>query len=262
VARRYAFIAEIAVDFEYAIKTADHQPLQVQLRRDAQEHLHVQRVVMGNEGLGCRTTGNGMQHRRLHFHEVVFLHEATDRRHRGGTGLEGAARFFVHDQIDVTLAVLGFLVGKTVKLVGQRAQRFGQQAQGRDFDRQLAGFGLEQRAFGPQDVAQVKMLECFMRGIAGQLIADVQLDAAVGFRPGGILDGGEGCLAHHALEHHAPGHHYRHIFGQQCVALDCAVLFLQRGGLVLRPEIVGESYSLQADGGKLAAPFGQDRMFV
>jgi hypothetical protein len=46
-----------------------------------------------------------------------------------------------------------------VELVGHGAQALGQQAQAGDLDRQLAGLGLEQRAFGAHDVAQVPVLE-------------------------------------------------------------------------------------------------------
>lgn len=46
---RDAFVTEVAVDLEDLLETADHQALEVQLRGDAQEHGHVQRVVMGLE---------------------------------------------------------------------------------------------------------------------------------------------------------------------------------------------------------------------
>jgi hypothetical protein len=47
VARRQALVAEIAVDLEHALEAADHQALQVQLRRDAQEQVHVERCCGG-----------------------------------------------------------------------------------------------------------------------------------------------------------------------------------------------------------------------
>ena len=42
-----------------------------------------------------------------------------------GTSTEGSARFLVHDQVDVALAVLQLLVGEAVEFVGQRADRLG-----------------------------------------------------------------------------------------------------------------------------------------
>ena len=53
------FVAEIAVDLEYFFETADHQSLEVQLRRDAQEQLHIQRVVVRHEGRAAAPPGMG-----------------------------------------------------------------------------------------------------------------------------------------------------------------------------------------------------------
>jgi hypothetical protein len=52
VAHRDAFVAEVAVDLEHALKAAHQQALEVQLGRDAQEHLLLQRVVVRDERLG------------------------------------------------------------------------------------------------------------------------------------------------------------------------------------------------------------------
>ena len=64
-------------------------------------------------------------------------------------------------RVDITLTVFGFLIGQAVKLVGQRAQRFGEQAQLRDAYGELAGLGLEQRAFCTENVAQIVVAEGF-----------------------------------------------------------------------------------------------------
>ena len=74
-ADRDAFVAEVAVDLEHALEAADDQALQVQLRRDAQEHLHVERVVVRDERLGRGAARDRVQHRRLDFHEAVLDHE-------------------------------------------------------------------------------------------------------------------------------------------------------------------------------------------
>ena len=68
VARRQALVAEAAVDLEHLVgEPADHQPLQMQFRRDAQVEVDVERVVMGDEGLGRGAAGDRVQHRRLDF---------------------------------------------------------------------------------------------------------------------------------------------------------------------------------------------------
>jgi hypothetical protein len=72
VAHRDAFVAEVAVDLEHALEAAHQQALEVQLRRDAQEHLLVQRVVVRDEGLGVGAARDGVQHRRLDLQEAVL----------------------------------------------------------------------------------------------------------------------------------------------------------------------------------------------
>jgi len=104
-------------------------------------------------------------------------------------GREAVACRFVGDQVDVALAVLLLLVAHAVELVGQRAQALGQEAQGRDANRQLAGLGLEERALGTEDVAEGPALERVVAGIAERVFRDEQLDAA-----GRILQGAEARL--------------------------------------------------------------------
>ena len=65
VAHADAFVAEVAVDLEYPLKTAHHQALQVQLRGNAQIHLLVQRIVVRDKRLGIGPTGDGVQHGRF-----------------------------------------------------------------------------------------------------------------------------------------------------------------------------------------------------
>ncbi|VAS51791.1 Uncharacterised protein [Klebsiella pneumoniae] len=52
MAYRDPFVAEVTVDFKHAFKTANHQTFQIQFRRDAQVHIEIQGVVMGNERTG------------------------------------------------------------------------------------------------------------------------------------------------------------------------------------------------------------------
>ena len=64
---RHAFIAEIAVDFEYLLDASHNKAFQIQLRRYAQVELHVERVVMGHEWARRRATRNRLHHRCLHL---------------------------------------------------------------------------------------------------------------------------------------------------------------------------------------------------
>ena len=69
VARRQALVAEHPGDLEHLLEPPHHEPLQVELGRDAQEQIGVERVVMGDEGLGQRPAGDGVEHGRLHLDE-------------------------------------------------------------------------------------------------------------------------------------------------------------------------------------------------
>ena len=253
-----AFVAETPVDLEHALEAADDQALQVQLRRDAQEHLLVQRVVVRDEGLGVGPAGNGVQHGRLDFHEAALGHEVAHGRQRLAARGKARARGLVHDQVDVALAVLQLLVLHAVELVGQRAQAFCQQADRRGVDRQLALAGAEHVALDGDDVAQVPVLEGFV-DILAHVLGDVGLDAA-----GGILHGGEAGLAHHPFQHHAAGDAGGNLLASfQRFLGGSAVRLVQLVGAVLRLEVVGEGHAgAFADGLELVAPLGDQLVFV
>ena len=201
VARGNALVPEVAVDLEHALESAHHQALEVEFRRDAQVQLHVQRVVVRDEGAGRRAARDRMHHRRLDLEEPALDHEGADLADDAAAQMEHAARVLVHDQVDMALAVLALLVGEAMELLRQGPQRLGQQAQFGHVQRELAGPGLEQGSARPDDVAQVPALERRMRVGPGHVVGDVELDA-----PAHVLQRGEAGLAHDALEHHAPGH--------------------------------------------------------
>ena len=117
-----AFITEVTVDLEHLLEAAYHQPLQVQFRRNAQVHVQVQAVVMGDEGARGGAAGDHLQHRGFGFHKVFLHQEVTDTGHDLGANLERLARIFIDDQVHITLAVFGLGVGQALVLLGQRTQ--------------------------------------------------------------------------------------------------------------------------------------------
>ena len=198
VLRREALVAEVAVDLVDALEAADHQALQVQLRRDAQVHVQVERVVVRLERARRGTARDRLHHRRLDLEEVERVQEVAQVADDARAGAEHAAALLVHDEIDVALAVARLGVGKAVPLVRQRPQRLHQQSHRLRAHRQLAGLGAEQHAGRADDVADVPALEGLVGG-AQRLGLQEQLDL-----PGAVGDLGEAGLAHDALEHHAP----------------------------------------------------------
>jgi len=101
------------------------------------------------------------------------------------------------------------------------------------------------------------VLECVVRFDSGEVVGHVYLDA-----PTHVLQGGEAGLAHHALEHHAPGQLNRDGFGFQRFLALVAMRGGQLAGVVAALEVVGEGDTRFADRGKLGAALGDDLVFV
>lgn len=117
-----AFVTELATHFVYTLKTTDNQHLKVQLRSNTHEEVHVEVVVVSNEGLGSRATSNGVHHGSFHLNEVAGVEVVADVANNLGPGNENIARAVVHDQVEVTLAETLFLVLQTVVLGGNGVQ--------------------------------------------------------------------------------------------------------------------------------------------
>lgn len=111
-----AFVTELATHFVDTLKTTNNQHLEVQLRSNTHEEIHVEVVVVSNEGLGSRTTSNRVHHRGFHLNEVAGVKVVADVADNLGPGNENIARAVVHDQVEVTLAETLFLVLQTVML--------------------------------------------------------------------------------------------------------------------------------------------------
>jgi len=257
VARAQAFVAEVAVDLKNFFEAADHQPLQVQLRGDAQEQFHVQRVVVGLERPRRRAAGQRVHHRRFDFEKTVVRHEIADRLHHPAARDEGQPRLFVGDQIDVTVAVFLLDVGETVEFFRQRAQRLGQQADVVAMHGQLASLGFHQRAFAADDVADVETLEGAVLVFANAVVADENLDAA-----GHVLNRRKAGLAHHPLEQDAAGDLDADRRGFEFLAGLVGIQFVEPAGEVLAREIVGKGRALGAPLRQLLPAFGDQAVFV
>src|SRR3546814_17017991 len=65
VAGGEALVPEHPPDLEHPLEAADREALQVELGRDPQEEVEVERVVVGGERAGQRATGDRVQRRRL-----------------------------------------------------------------------------------------------------------------------------------------------------------------------------------------------------
>ena len=144
VLRRNTFIPEVTIDLENAFDAPDGEPLEIQLRRDAEVELHVERVVMRREGARQGAAGDRLHHRRLDFKEPVGGQELANRRDRAGADLKHAAHVGIDREIEIALAVAHLDVLQAVPLLRQREETLGEKLELRRPDRQFVGLGSEE----------------------------------------------------------------------------------------------------------------------
>src|SRR4029077_20136744 len=96
---------------------AANQPLEIQLKRDAQLHVHLVSVVVGNEWPRRRPSRNGLQQWGFDFKISSLVEEPTN----GGDDLcalqENLASVRIADEIEVTMSVALLHVGKAVPVL-------------------------------------------------------------------------------------------------------------------------------------------------
>ena len=170
-----AFIAEVAIDLVDALQASHHQPLEVQLWRDAEVEVHVERVVVGDERARRGAAVERLHHRRFHVDEAAFLELAADGRDDLAARDEDAPHFGVSDQVEVALAVADLHILEAVPLLGHRQQRLGQVGELLDVYRQLTGPGPEEVALDADDVADVEQAEKREVALRNSVLLDVDL---------------------------------------------------------------------------------------
>ena len=110
----HALVAEVLGEFVHAEEAAHDEALEVQFIGNAQVHVHVQRVVVRDEGTGRCAAGNGLQDRRFHFQASgrveVAAHRGDDLRPLD----EGFLHLRVYDEVHIALAVAELRIGKAV----------------------------------------------------------------------------------------------------------------------------------------------------
>ncbi len=195
-----SLIAEDAADLEDLLQAADDQALEVELKGNAQTHVHVQRIVVRLKGARGGAARIGDEHGRLDLDKALLVEKAADLADHERALDKGIARFGIHDQIDIALAVAQLAVGHAVELLRQRLERLAEQGHALRVDRGLAGLGLENIAGNAEDIADIHLLEVGIRLFADGIPRDIDLD-----QPLAILQLAEGGLTHDALDHHAPG---------------------------------------------------------
>ena len=95
--RRNSLVAEHAANFKHAFHATNNEALQVQLKRNAQEQLHVERVVVCKEWASVCTACFHVQNRCFHFNELVVVKCLAKTGNSGVANFKGASRLFVND---------------------------------------------------------------------------------------------------------------------------------------------------------------------
>ena len=112
-------VTKIAVDFINALEASDHQTLQEQLWGHTQKQWHIQRIVVSGKRPRCGPSRDAMHHGGFYLQIAALIEKVTKGLHHHGARAEHAPRVFVHDQVNVTLAIPYLLIGHAMKFLRQ-----------------------------------------------------------------------------------------------------------------------------------------------
>ncbi len=184
---------------------------------------------MGDEGARQSAAVERLQHGRLDLDEAALVEEAAHGRDDARPLDEHLLDLVVGDEVEVAAPIAGLHVGEPVELLGQRAQRLGEQLEGADAQRELAAPGAHHRAAEAGDVADVEVLQSRIAGLAERVAGGEQLQLAAA-----VLDHEEGDLAVQALGDEATGHAM--LAGRLLTGLQTFVSVTQGGDLLTSRE--------------------------
>ena len=172
------FVAIDTTHFVDAFDTADHQSLEVQLKSNSQIQLHVERVVVRHERLGCRTARDRVQRWSLDLNELVRRQRRADRMNDLGSLEESLQRIGVVRQIDVphSLSQLGIL--QSGMLLRWWLKRLGHEVQPGCDDGQFAGIGTSKSTINSDQIAEVQEFGQIEIGVRHLAFGDHDLDVA------------------------------------------------------------------------------------
>lgn len=196
-----ALVAEGAAHLEDLLHTADAEPLEVELGRDAQVQVEVVGVDVGAEGPGVGTAVDLLEHRGLDLQVAAVEQSLAQGLDRAGAGPYDVPCLGARDEVEVAAPDPGLGVGEALALVGEGAQALAGELPGADHEGRLArpaGAGL---AADEHVVAEVDLGGEGVQHLGPGLVAgEHQLDVA-----GPVAQDGEDHAAEVAYEHHAPG---------------------------------------------------------
>ena len=172
------------------LEASDDEPLEIQLRRNAEVKVALQLVVAGYEGTRRGPAVDRLEHRGLYVEEAPAFEE---RPHGGEDArplLEERARLLVGDQMQIAPPPHRLHVPQSVEFLRHGLQGLGEQIEAAGLDGYLAGPRDEERAFDAEHVAAVdQLLElCEFLGLVQR---QIDLNRAVL-----VFDAGKARFAH------------------------------------------------------------------
>lgn len=150
-----AFVTELLANLEHAIHAAHNQHLQVELRSDTHEQLHVKVVVESLEGLSSGTSWNHVHHGSLNLDEVASAEEIAQKVENLISRVENLLDWVVQDQVEVALAVARVLRQHLRAVFGGLGHHVHAVGEADDFagaHRQLVGLRTSGTALNSDDV--------------------------------------------------------------------------------------------------------------
>ena len=123
---RDALVTEVLADLVHLLEPADDEPLEIELRRDAQVEVGIELVVVCHERLRERASVARLEHRRLDLDEAALVEVTADRSDDAAAQDEARARLLVDEQVEIALPVPRLRVDEPVVGVRQWAPRPGE----------------------------------------------------------------------------------------------------------------------------------------
>src|SRR5580658_2597223 len=170
-----AFVAEVAVDFVYAVEPAHRESFQVQLRSNSQVQIHIKGVVMRHERSRRRASENRVHHRRLDLDVSAVVEKSPQLADRLCAAKKDFASPLVHDQVEIAAPVALFRVGETVPFFRKRQKGLVEELELFHPNGQLVGLRPKQVARDANNVAEIQKLKKLERFLADNVEFYVEL---------------------------------------------------------------------------------------
>ena len=114
--------------------------------------------------------------RRFYFKEALTIQVTTDFWNDFRTGYKAVKAFTVRNQIQVTFAVDGFHIWKSVEFFRQRTKGFRQVCDVSSFDGKLTHVSPHHFSFYPKEISKVSLFENFIIFFTDRIFPNVNLD--------------------------------------------------------------------------------------